>query len=200
MARRSDHTREEIKEMALVATEAIVSVAGFSALSARKIAKQIGYTVGSLYLVFDNLDDLILQVNGRTLDKLSSALDGAITRHDNPESRLHALGKAYIEFAANNLHLWNMLFEHKLGDDGQLPASMIHQVDSLFLRLEAQFDRLRPGQSKQQLMLSAQALWSGVHGACMLSVSGKFDVVGVDSMQAVVERLIDALLQRWKLD
>ena len=54
MARRSDHTREEIREMALVATEQIVSVAGFSALSARKIAKKIGYTVGSLYLLFDN--------------------------------------------------------------------------------------------------------------------------------------------------
>lgn len=198
MARRSDHTREEIREMALVATEQIVSVAGFSALSARKIAKHIGYTVGSLYLVFDNLDDLILQVNGRTLDKLSSALDKAITRHDNPESRLHELGRAYIKFASSNLHLWNMLFEHKLVEGSELPVSMSNQVGSLFSRLEAQFDLLRPGQSEKQLMLSARALWSGVHGVCMLSVSGKFDVVGVDNMQSVVDRLIDALLQSWK--
>lgn len=195
MARRSDHTREEIRQMALLATEHIVSSKGFTALSARKIAKAIGYTVGSLYLVFDNLDDLILQVNGRTLDKLSSELDLAIVQHDEASIRLHALGKAYIAFASRNLHLWNMLFEHKLNDNAQLPEPMSSQVDSLFTRLEAQFSLLQPNASQQQLMLSARALWSGVHGVCMLSLSGKFDVVGIDNMQPIVDTLIEALLK-----
>ncbi len=70
MARRSDHSREEIKELALNATEEIVAEAGFQALSARKVASAIGYTVGTIYLVFKNLDDLIMQVNARTLETL----------------------------------------------------------------------------------------------------------------------------------
>ena len=70
MARRSDHSREEIKEMALVAAEKMILANGKDGLSARKVAQEIGYTVGTLYLVFKNLDELILHVNGRTLDRL----------------------------------------------------------------------------------------------------------------------------------
>lgn len=74
MARRSDHSREEIRAMALAAAQQIVTEQGFAALNARKIASAIGYTVGTLYLVFKNLDDLFLQLNARTLDDLHAAL------------------------------------------------------------------------------------------------------------------------------
>lgn len=70
MARRSDHSRDELREMALTAAEQIVLENGYESLSARKVASAIGYTVGTLYLVFENLDDLVLQVNARTLDRL----------------------------------------------------------------------------------------------------------------------------------
>ena len=43
-------------------------------MSARKVATAIGYTVGTLYLVFENIDDLILNVNARTLDRLHSRM------------------------------------------------------------------------------------------------------------------------------
>ena len=66
MGRRSDHSREEIRQMALQAAESIVTEGGYKALSARKVASEIGYTVGTLYLVFENLDELVLYVNGRT--------------------------------------------------------------------------------------------------------------------------------------
>ena len=59
MARRSDHSREELREMALAATEEIIDQQGLAGLTARKVAAGIGYTVGTLYLVFRNLDDLI---------------------------------------------------------------------------------------------------------------------------------------------
>ena len=51
MARRSDHSRDEIREMALNAAKTIVEREGAAALSTRKIANEIGYTAGSLYLV-----------------------------------------------------------------------------------------------------------------------------------------------------
>ena len=52
MARRSDHSREELREMAITAAEQIVVEQGYEGLSARKVAAAIGYTVGTLYLVF----------------------------------------------------------------------------------------------------------------------------------------------------
>ena len=75
MARRSDHSREEIKEMALNAAMEVLEQEGPKGLSARKVASAIGYTVGTLYLVFKNQQEMVLQLNARTLDDMDEWLE-----------------------------------------------------------------------------------------------------------------------------
>ena len=119
MARRSDHSREEIKELALNAAEQIVTENGFSGLSARKIASAIGYTVGTIYLVFKNLDDLIMQVNARTLKSLYQTVSDQ-QKTDKHKQNLRQFGQAYYNFAKQNPHLWSLIFEHHVAGGGQL--------------------------------------------------------------------------------
>ena len=131
MARRSDHSREEIREMALTAAEKIVSKQGHAGLSARKVAGAIGYTVGTLYLVFENLDDLILQVNGRTLDRLHDQMVKDQTRYQDPRKRLLQLGHTYIRFADEDPHRWEMIFERRSKQGQKMPGSFIaHNFNS----------------------------------------------------------------------
>ena len=99
MARRSEHSREELHEMALAAAEQLVVENGLEGLSARKVAKAIGYTVGTLYLVFENIDVLILQVNERTLDRLYARMDRARANARGARDYLLQLGEVYISFA-----------------------------------------------------------------------------------------------------
>ena len=75
MARRSEHSLEELKALVLDAAETIVIDEGFSELKVRKIAMEIGYTVGSIYMVFANMADLIMHINARTLDALAAQLE-----------------------------------------------------------------------------------------------------------------------------
>lgn len=51
MARRSEHSQAEIRKMVLEAAEEIVQEDGYPALKVRKMATDIGYTVGSIYRV-----------------------------------------------------------------------------------------------------------------------------------------------------
>ena len=74
MARRSEHSLEELKALVLDAAETIVREEGFSGLKVRKIASEIGYTVGSIYMVFANMADLIMHINARTLDAIAAQL------------------------------------------------------------------------------------------------------------------------------
>ena len=69
MARRNDHSREQIQQMAIAAAISILNEEGLANLSTRKVASEIGYTVGTLYLVFRNLNELLLHVNAATLDE-----------------------------------------------------------------------------------------------------------------------------------
>ena len=113
MAHNEGRKRDEIRLMALDAAEAIVATEGHAGLSARRIASAAGCTPGMLYLVFRNLGDLILQINGRTLDELYRHLRANYPENpqDDPERTLKALASAYAAYAKAEAPRWNMLSE-----------------------------------------------------------------------------------------
>ena len=198
MARRSDHSREEIKEMALSAAEQIVTEKSYASLTARKVSAAIGYTVGSLYLVFKNLDDLCLQLNGRTLDMLSQSLDEVFASDQAPDQALRSLGRTYLQFALDNRYRWGMVFEHMLPEDATVPEwyteknlSMIGHVESLFLQLQ-------PACGRAEAELAARALWSSIHGVCILSLTGKLDSLDAKDIEKIIDSLVASYLDGWQ--
>jgi len=190
MGRRSDHSREQIREMAVAAAEHILAEQGIAGLTTRKVATAIGYTVGSLYLVFQNLDDLILHVNGRTLDELYGALRAAAAECDEPPTCLAALGYTYIRFASDHGARWRMVFDHRAVHGQALPAWYRDKVMGMFALVEQQLRPLGPQRSAQDSALAARALWSGVHGICVLHLGGSLDTAGINSLRALVDSLI----------
>ena len=194
MARRSDHSREELREMALSAAEKIVVEHGYEGLSARKVAAAIGYTVGTLYLVFENIDDLILQVNARTLDRLHAQMTELQANTGNPREYLLLLGEVYIRFADDDPHRWAMVFEHRLAEDRKLPGWYHDKVMRMFAMVEAGLQPLAGARSQQEITQAARALWGGVHGICILALADKLGITGVDSVQQLTTSLISNYL------
>jgi AcrR family transcriptional regulator len=194
MARRSDHSREELREMALSAAEGIVVEHGYEGLSARKVAAAIGYTVGTLYLVFENIDDLILQVNARTLDRLHAQMTELQANTGNPREYLVLLGQVYIRFADDDPHRWAMVFEHRLAEDREVPAWYHEKVMRMFAVVEAGLIPLAGERSPQEISQAARALWGGVHGICILALADTLGVTGVDSVQKLTTSLISHYL------
>jgi len=196
MGRRNDHSREEIREMALQAAESIVVEQSLAGLSARKIAVRIGYTVGSLYLVFRNLDDLIAQVNERTLDELFEALKTAVSDHQlSPRQCISELGRAYIEYAVTHSHRWKMIFEHRMPEGESVPDSFKERVARMFALVQNHLQHLSGQRTEAQLELAAQALWSGVHGVCILGLDQKLQATsGGRSVQEVADSLLENYL------
>ncbi len=80
MGRRSDHSRDNLRAMILEAARAILAADGLRGLTARRIAKAIGYSPGTLYNFFTNIDELILHVNAQTLDVVYDRLSAASGR------------------------------------------------------------------------------------------------------------------------
>lgn len=181
--------------MALAAAERIVRREGYAGLSARKVAKPIGYTVGTLYLVFKNLDDLILQVNARTLDDLHEATKRAYARFDDPQPRVLALGRSYIEFATEHSYRWSMIFEHQLPKGEDWPDWYSEKVARTFALVEEALMPLSRNRSPEHLKQAARALWGGVHGICILALTNKLDISDVGSVQSLTDSLISNYLK-----
>lgn len=195
MARRSDHSRDEIREMALAAAENIVRAQGPKGFSARRVASAMGYTVGTLYLVFDNLDDLILQVNGRTLDRLHARMVKEQAQYEQATERLLRLGHSYIQFANEEPHCWEMIFEHRLPEGQETPEWFQIKVARMFALVETGLEPLAGHHPPAETAQAARALWSGVHGICILANSNRLDVAGVDSVQDLTHFLMDNFLK-----
>ena len=176
--------------MALDAAEAIIIKQGLSGLTARKVAAKIGYTVGTLYLVFKNLDDLIVQVNERTLSQLYQEMKQVTCKHEDSEACILALCRTYIEFAASNTPRWSMIYEHVLPNDYVLPEAYQLQVHQMFGLVEDALRPLAQNKSNHEIAQAARALWGGIHGICTLALMGKLDIAGIDSVQDLTDTLI----------
>jgi AcrR family transcriptional regulator len=188
MARRGHHTLEQIKNMVLVAAEDLVVAGGLSKLRVRNIAVKIGYTVGSIYMVFDNMDDLILHVKGRTLDALTEQMDQV--QAPNAEQCLEELASIYINFASQNLNRWNMIFEHHLPEGIEIPDWYQKKVDDMYGKFEAQFATLSPELTPAQRRQTALAFLGGVHGICVFMLTTQLGGLDESDLQKSVVMLI----------
>ncbi len=195
MARRSDHSREEIRQMALTVAESIVSAEGYKGLSARKVANAIGYTVGTLYLVFENLDDLVLQINGRTLDALYEWLRARSTDDAEAQESLVTLSEAYIAYAGTETPRWNMLFEYITQQGNELPAWYLAKLNRVFGLVEVALAPLASYHSKREIERASRVLWASVHGICMLKIRQRLDVAGGQTTGEMAGMLIDNFLR-----
>lgn len=191
--RRSEHSRDEIKELALVAAEEIVTREGLSGLSARKIANSIGYNQAMIYHIFSNLDELILHVNARTLKKLYIALHQASTSCRTPRTCLIAAAHAYIDFAVRHRFLWNMIYEHTLPEDSVTPPWFQDSVDDMFRYIEKLITPLSSQLTQNQVEQAAQALWCSVHGICALTITKKLEI-DTKAMKTLADSLVNNYL------
>ena len=196
MARRSEHSMEEIKAMVLNAAETIVIEEGVAALKVRKVAMTIGYTVGSVYRVFENMADLILQIQDRAVDDLALSLSG-VDDSETPEQCIKQLAKAYLAFANCHFNRWRMIFTQAAAADRELPAWYRQKVETLSLQLEKQIKRLSPELPKDRIERGAEALWSGIHGVCTLALTGPCEQNRLDAIEHTIILLIENFLYGW---
>lgn len=191
MARRSDHTREELSDLAIDAALALIEADGFARFSARQVAAKIGYTVGTLYNVFGSYDEMLLRVNARTLDHWYDFLQVRLKR--GKAEPLRVLARGYVEYARTHYNRWIALFEHHRDDSTPVPDWYEDRIKRFFAMLE---DTMPSSAShdRRKAKRDAQVLWAGIHGISILSLTGRFDLVGADTTDSLVNALIDNYL------
>ena len=195
MARRSDHSHDEIRNMILNAAETIVMEHGLKGLSTRKVTRDIGYTVGTLYLVFENLDDLVTHINARTLNRLYQLLTDKDTENLTEKERLHRLGQIYVNFAYADPHCWALIYEDRHSIGRPIPDWYKKNILQMFSVIEEVMKPLAPSRTDGEIEQTASALWAGIHGICMLGITQKLNCVDKDCVLKLVEYLINNFLK-----
>ena len=192
MGRRSTHTPQQLRELILDAAQEIIEVNGLAGLSAREIARRIGYSPGTIYNMFDNLDDVVLNIEARVLDALDKRLTES--EQEGDQDRVARLAHAYLTFTRECPRLWNLLFEHHIAAGVELPAWYQQKLEVLMGHVER---ALAPNFSEGQeadLKRASRVLWAGVHGITSLSTADKLSVVTSDTAGRLIDDLVTTYL------
>ena len=172
--------------MALDAARKIVEKHGLRGLSTRNVAKLIGYSPGTLYQLFDDLDELILRLNAQTLDGLIAScreVDPGI----GPEPALQDLARRYIAYVNRHRGLWNAIFEHSLPPGRETPAWWSERTATLLGFAERAIGPLFGAGEEARCRHEAQVLWAGLYGIASLASSDKLPAG--ESAEAMVATL-----------
>ncbi len=191
MARRYDHKPKELKELAIDAGLKIIKNEGFKGFSTRRVATDIGYTVGTIYNIFGSYDDFILHINSRILDAWYEALKSEVESYKG-NRLIHNLAKFYINYARDNYNEWLALFEDHMRENTKSPKWYKEKLARFFEIVE---ELLPPTQqNKNKTKLRAQVLWASIHGITILALSGKLDLTDTESPEKLANDLIDGYL------
>ena len=189
MGRRSTHTPDQLRELILDAAQAIIETNGLAGLSAREIARRIGYSPGTIYNMFENLDDVVLHVEARVLDALDQRIEAAMSV-DAPEDKVVRLAETYLAFTSERPKLWNLLFEHYMPGGADTPPWYQQKLEMLMSRVETAMAPLFAPEDHIARQRSARVLWAGVHGITSLSTANKLANVTTEAAAILVRDLI----------
>jgi AcrR family transcriptional regulator len=192
MGRRSDHSRPELREMILAEGHRQIGEVGFARFSAREVAKKIGYSIGTIYNVFGSYDQLILAINGRTLDLWLADLEAHL--QGRTQDRLRAAIDAYFDFALRHRHAWAALYDFRLPDSEVMPEEYQGKVGAITQVVVREIAAALPPGHAGQAPALARSLLATVHGHCYFTLNGTFSLLGeTDPLAAALERVDDAL-------
>ncbi len=173
MARRNDHTREELIALTLNTVKEFLNEHSYHDLSLRKIANMIGYVPSTLVNVFGNYNLLLLHAVAQTLDELAEEAQASLAGTTDPKESLYGLAYCYHDFAQKHPHRWQLIFEHNMNGE-TLPEWQSKRIDSMTGMLEQLLRVIAPHRSESEVLQASRVLWSGVHGITLLSVDDKF--------------------------
>lgn len=177
MGRRSDHSRTELKALILTEAHRLMAETGFADFSAREVARRVGYSIGTIYNVFDNLDHLLIAINSRTFELWTAYLNRRIDA--GGDDRIRTLVEAYFVFAREHPRLWMAIYDHRLPPGMTMPEQDMETRRALAGIVFQEVARQLPMRTTAEVELLSRSLIATVHGHCTFELSGSFELMGV---------------------
>lgn len=188
MARRNDHSKEELKALIFETAKKIIKKKGYQALSARKLADEIGYTAGTIYSFYKNIDDLIMHINASSVDAIYDKLAKELNSCSSKKS-IETIAKIYVDYSSKNQHLWELLFDYRYKKDFKLPKWYQEKVSRNFDIVAKAIKE--DSNTKKDANKLARVLWAGLNGIIVLSSRDKLSTVNSDSVDSLIKVFVE---------
>lgn len=176
ISERKQRHKENIRETILAAAQAIVLKDGLASVTLRRVAEEVEYSPGAIYLYFKNRDEIVRELGRRGVESLVKFLQRS-EGTEKPEDRLMAMALDYVRYAAEHAETYRLIFmldpdtadaifQH---DDGKSGAG-----SKAFEILVESFTQLRDSRKRYASLNpvdAAEIFWTSLHGIASLKIS-----------------------------
>ncbi len=169
---RKQRQKEEVRASILEAAWKLVNEEGWQALSIRKIADAIEYSVPVVYDHFENKDAIVAEFNKKGFQLLKDQLIDYRQRYQEPAQQLEAVGAGYWDFAFQHKEYYRLMFS--LGVPSCESARKIPEVEDCMHVIQCAIDQIidRYGHPGVDPFLKFQAFLSMIHGLVSINMIG----------------------------
>jgi len=193
--------KEELRQGILNAARELFAREGYENVSMRKIAEKIDYSPTTIYLYFEDKDELLHSICEQTFTELVKTLENIVASTSDPIEQLRQVGRAYIEFGLSHPNHYKVTFM-RAGQPGPIEGPKFDYQGSMgekcFLHLRSIVERcVQQGKIRPvDLDAASQALWAVVHGVTSLTISHPyFPWVDKDRL---IDQVIDVITEGLK--
>jgi AcrR family transcriptional regulator len=169
---RREQQKQELRQAIVDAAAALFLEYGYQGFSLRQVAERIGYSATTIYLYFADKDDLLFTVAEDGFGRFGAQLDAAAGASD-PLERLHAIGRAYVDFGLANPAYYRLMFMERADFLMQFyGAERKPRLGTLDIVVQAVQEGLAAGLIRAAPPQAlADALWAAVHGVVALHLA-----------------------------
>lgn len=173
--------RREVRTSILEAAQEVVLAEGWEALSIRKIAEAIDYSVPVIYDHFVNKDALLLEFVKQGFDLLNGMLAIAKESSTNPETRIKAIGYAYWKFSHDHKEYYRLMFGLGIPScEAVKEISELNQFVQIVMEpISTMINSYQ--QKKMEPRVKFKSFWSALHGLIsidIMDITGKKNING----------------------
>jgi AcrR family transcriptional regulator len=171
MTEKQPYHHGDLREALLRAAEAALNEMPVEEVSLREIARRAGVSHAAPKHHFASLGQLLAEVVAGGFEQFRMSLQDAANRDadQSPRTRLMAMGRAHLRFAADNPAIYSLMFgkrDNIVATTPRLAAAMLAAWGILEIQVSDYIGVLRAH-------YGAVTLWSAVHGLAMLRLERK---------------------------
>ncbi len=191
--RQKAETRQAIID---AATELFVSD-GYANFSLRQVAVQIGYSPGTIYLYFEDKDDLLFTIADEGFQRFGATLQAAVDATDDIQEQIIGMGEAYIRFGLNNPVHYRLMFIERT--DFMVREHTEDDRDTWYETFLILYRTVEVGisegvvRAEHDAQATSDALWAVLHGVVALAIAMPYyDDARIQRAAAEVKRAVRA--------
>lgn len=173
-----ERRKERTRAMLLQTAEQLLSEGGLQKLTLTELARQADYSKPAIYEYFGSFEDLLIDLNNSGYFRMGQRVQ-EVPDSLPPDERMMAIAKAILQFAAENVELYQLMFNHIIFATGNFDRNWeeakeqnltTYRVASQVIQegIEQGIFKVRPGFGHQAMFYLT---WVTIHGIASLKSS-----------------------------